>query len=231
MNPEGDDLARPERLELPTYWFEASRSIRLSYGRVSSIVSSIQGMGPLETEIKLRIEGGAAAARELLARHGYRVHMPRTLQRDRLFDLPDGVLRQSRRMLRIRRSGDDTILTYKGPPLSGPHKSREELETSVGNADTLGEILQRLGYVPSFYYEKYRTTFSQNGDNSESAVVALDETPIGVFLELEGSGAWIDRTASTLGFLPSDYITASYAALYLQYLEVHGGCAEMQFQN
>ena len=26
-------MARPERLELPTYWFEASRSIRLSYGR------------------------------------------------------------------------------------------------------------------------------------------------------------------------------------------------------
>ena len=27
------NLARPERLELPTYWFEASRSIHLSYGR------------------------------------------------------------------------------------------------------------------------------------------------------------------------------------------------------
>ena len=27
-------MARPERLELPTYWFEASRSIHLSYGRV-----------------------------------------------------------------------------------------------------------------------------------------------------------------------------------------------------
>jgi hypothetical protein len=26
-------LVRPERLELPTYWFEASRSIQLSYGR------------------------------------------------------------------------------------------------------------------------------------------------------------------------------------------------------
>ena len=24
---------RPERIELPTYWFEASRSIQLSYGR------------------------------------------------------------------------------------------------------------------------------------------------------------------------------------------------------
>lgn len=26
-------LARPEGLEPPAYWFEASRSIRLSYGR------------------------------------------------------------------------------------------------------------------------------------------------------------------------------------------------------
>jgi hypothetical protein len=29
-------LARPERLELPTYWFEASCSIHLSYGRAAS---------------------------------------------------------------------------------------------------------------------------------------------------------------------------------------------------
>ena len=28
-------LARPERIELPTCWFEASRSIQLSYGRLS----------------------------------------------------------------------------------------------------------------------------------------------------------------------------------------------------
>jgi hypothetical protein len=27
------ELARPEGLEPPAYWFEASRSIRLSYGR------------------------------------------------------------------------------------------------------------------------------------------------------------------------------------------------------
>ncbi len=27
-------LARPERFELPTNWFEASYSIQLSYGRV-----------------------------------------------------------------------------------------------------------------------------------------------------------------------------------------------------
>ena len=29
-----EKLARPERFELPTNWFEASYSIQLSYGRV-----------------------------------------------------------------------------------------------------------------------------------------------------------------------------------------------------
>jgi hypothetical protein len=29
---------RPERLELPAYWFEASRSIQLSYGRTFPII-------------------------------------------------------------------------------------------------------------------------------------------------------------------------------------------------
>ena len=34
--PFAPSLARPERIELPTCWFEASRSIRLSYGRPSA---------------------------------------------------------------------------------------------------------------------------------------------------------------------------------------------------
>ena len=29
-------MARPERLELPTLWFEARRSIQLSYGRAAN---------------------------------------------------------------------------------------------------------------------------------------------------------------------------------------------------
>ena len=32
-------MVRPEGLEPPAYWFEASRSIRLSYGRVGIIVA------------------------------------------------------------------------------------------------------------------------------------------------------------------------------------------------
>ena len=48
-------------------------------------------------------------------------------------------------------------------------------------------------------------------------VVTLDETPIGWFLELEGSPDWIDKTARQLGFSEEDYVILSYAALYLTY--------------
>ena len=41
-------LARPERFELPTNWFEASYSIQLSYGRAAAaMVSRTVGVGEL----------------------------------------------------------------------------------------------------------------------------------------------------------------------------------------
>jgi adenylate cyclase, class 2 len=184
--------------------------------------------GSVEIEIKLRVESGAPAALRMLKKLSYRVQHPRTLQADQLFDLSDGALRNSYRLLRVRREGRASILTYKGPPMPGRHKSREELETSVEDGKALTSILDRLGYEPSFRYEKYRTTFHRLGEDA-GADVGLDETPIGVFLELEGPGDWIDRTAVELGFSANDYITASYASLYRDYLKQHRGPADMIF--
>ena len=36
-----NEMVRPERFELPTYWFVASRSIQLSYGRMSETIDRI----------------------------------------------------------------------------------------------------------------------------------------------------------------------------------------------
>ena len=190
--------------------------------------------GPIETEIKLPMKDGAGPARRLLEELGYRMIQPRTLQIDQVFDFPDRSLRQSGRLLRVRWENDGSetsgaILTYKGPVLSaGLHKSREELETSAADGGVLEQILGRLGLVPSFRYEKYRTTFQASG---EPGLVALDETPIGVFLELEGPAYWIDRTAPQLGFAPRDYVIASYAALYRDFLDSHQGPPDMLFRE
>ena len=38
-------MARPERFELPTLWFVATRSIQLSYGRLGPIIIELIGDG------------------------------------------------------------------------------------------------------------------------------------------------------------------------------------------
>ncbi len=180
----------------------------------------------IETEIKLPFPDGAAEALLRIEQQGYLVRTPRVLQVDQVYDRPGGDLRQARQLLRVRSENGRAILTYKGPPFPGPYKSREELEASTSDTTALISILDRLGYVPSFRYEKYRTSFALPG---ETGILALDETPIGVFLELEGPEYWIDRTALRLGFSPKDYVTVSYATLYQEYVSAHGGLPDMVF--
>ena len=84
----------------------------------------------------------------------------------------------------------------------------------------LRQILERLGLRSCFRYEKYRTIYQRPGD--AAGVVALDETPLGMWLELEGQPEWIDRTAALLGFTAQQYVTESYGGLWLQYCREHG---------
>jgi len=165
-----------------------------------------------EVEIKLAVPG-AGWARRLLARHGFLVVRRRVLQDDVIFDDAQGTLAGAGALLRLRRSGHAAALTYKGPAAQGRHKEREELEIALhlAQADRIEQILRRLGYRPAFRYQKYRTEFARP---AERGVVALDETPIGPYMELEGPRAWIDRTARELGFPEEQYITATYAELY-----------------
>jgi len=176
-----------------------------------------------ETEIKLLWEGSAEEARGLIERQGYSLSSPRALEADQLFDLSSGALRQSDQILRLRKTsspeaGQRAMVTYKGCATREVYKSREEIEFDVSDPDTFALVLERLGYHPDFRYEKYRTKFKAYG---EPGLIAMDETPIGVYLELEGPRAWIDSTAAHLGFPAERFSTASYAGLYREHLEGH----------
>jgi adenylate cyclase class IV len=74
-------------------------------------------------------------------------------------------------------------------------------------------ILRALGLHPMFQYEKFRTTYAL--PEIPNVKVEFDETPIGLYLELEGTVAAIDRAARSLGYSRTDYISKSYGALYI----------------
>ena len=56
----------------------------------------------------------------------------------------------------------------------------------------------------------------------ESGMATLDETPMGVYMELEGSPRWVDRSARRLGFSPADYIKSSYGRLWSEHRAARG---------
>ena len=164
-----------------------------------------------------------------------RVHEMNTL-----YDTRDGNLAHHGQMLRIRverpargayrrveirktsreKSEKSVWLTFKGPVKGARandqarYKVREEREVRIFDEQEMDRILEALGLRPWFRYEKFRSTFRLPGMKSLKLVV--DETPIGLFVELEGERGEINRAAALLGFGDSDYINKSYGALFME---------------
>lgn len=151
----------------------------------------------------------------------------RVLEQNTLFDTPDSHLRRGGCLLRLRietpapsapiRAGRSVaVLTSKAPITPGSrrsgaprYKEKLEREVEVRNPGAWPARLRAVGLRPAFRYEKYRSSFVLR-----SLHLDLDETPVGIFLELEGLPSAIDRTARALGFSSSDYIRGTYWDVY-----------------
>ncbi|MGE3840484.1 MAG: class IV adenylate cyclase [Vicinamibacterales bacterium] len=174
------------------------------------------GHATLEREIKLRF-GSPEEARAAVVAVGATPLRGRRLQEDCLLDTADERLRAQRCVLRIRMECGKNRVTWKGPVQPSVVKVREELETPIGDGDILLRLFAELGFTPWFRYQKYREEFAH-----EDVVIAVDETPVGTFVELEGSEAGIASLASRLGRTTSDYVLDSYRTLFVAWQQRHG---------
>ena len=154
----------------------------------------------VEREVKIAVSS-AAACLERLAACGAEPLEPRRLEDDRLFDDAEGSLQAADRVLRLRRKGPARVETGL--------RVREEVETGVADAEALTLVLERLGLVPRCRYQKLRSLLRLDG-----ALVAVDETPLGDFVEIEGEAETIERIARRLGYGPADYLTGTYPSLW-----------------
>ena len=163
-----------------------------------------------EVEIKFRI-GDIQALTAGLQAAGFRLITPRTHEMNTLYDQPGAKLRRRGALLRLREYGPRWTLTYKdrSSPQRGRHKSRREIESRIENGEAMAQILEALGFSPSFRYEKYRSEWSDANGH-----VVIDETPIGNFGEIEGPPQWIDATARRLNISVESYLKESYAELF-----------------
>ena len=165
----------------------------------------------LEREIKLRFPD-VEVAKAAVLQTGATPIRGRRLQEDCLLDMPDDSLRRRRCVLRVRVESGKSYVTFKGPVQPATVKVREELETVVADGPVLIRIFEELGFRAWFRYEKYREEFAL-----DDVVIAVDETPVGTFVEIEGGDRGIADMAIALGRNPSDYLLDSYRSLFCQH--------------
>jgi len=170
----------------------------------------------IEREVKLRFES-AEQARAAVLDAGATPVRERRLQEDCLLDTRDLALQRAGTALRVRNESGASLITFKGPVQASAMKVREEIETAVGDGALMLTLLGQLGFVPCFRAQKYREEFASDG-----CIVAVDETPAGTFVEIEGSEGGIAAMAAALGRSPADYLVASYRSLYSDYCRQRG---------
>ncbi len=180
----------------------------------------------VEREIKLRFESAEAARGAVLAAGATPLH-GRRLQEDSLLDTPDEALRRSRCVLRVRMEPGHSLITFKGPVQPSAFKLREELETLVNDGPLLVGLLERLGFTVWFRYEKFREEFA-----FDDVIVAIDETPVGTYVEIEGDEGGIATMTAALGRSPGDYLLDSYRGLFTAHCRSQGlPLSDMLFEH
>jgi adenylate cyclase class 2 len=170
----------------------------------------------LEREVKLRFESPEEARAAILAAGAAPLRC-RRLQEDALFDTEDETLRRRRCVLRVRTEAGKSLLTFKGPVQPGAMKVRDEYETVVADGAVLRHVLEELGMHIWFRYEKYREEYA-----APDVTIALDETPVGTYVEIEGGQEGIEAMTRALGRSAADFILDSYRGLFIQHRERHG---------
>lgn len=181
-----------------------------------------------ETEVKIKVTDGASVYSRIT---GFTEGIVPLVQfeDDALYDFPDLRLFKAGSIFRLRKSSaavrdeagnfsakpdsEKYKLTWKGPSdTSRGNKEVEELEFDIGEPAAMFGMLRSFGLTPLFRYQKFRSVFELNG-----VKIIYDETPMGLFLEIEGEADKIDETAGGLGFTRSEFISLDYYSLWRAY--------------
>jgi len=136
-------------------------------------------------------------------------------------------LKVGRSVLRLRRVGDDAILTYKKRlPTSSSIKRQREDETQVADPEALNAILLALGFTPTLVYEKRRETWVLG-----RAEIVIDELPFGLYMEIEGTARDIRAVETRLAVKNLKAENLSYPELTFEKGKKSRGVIEARFKH
>ncbi|MEM8892205.1 MAG: class IV adenylate cyclase [Bacteroidota bacterium] len=115
------------------------------------------------------------------------------------FDTEEGNIYKSGDVLRLRKEGEETVLTYKKFISQEEAKIMEEFETSIGDIVQMRAILDLLNFKVTKKTRKFRTQYELGDthvviDNYQDELEAIPE-----FMEIEAPG--MERISEVLELL------------------------------
>lgn len=171
----------------------------------------------LEAEVKLALD--APALRALRSRlHDLGAEEQGTLeQHDIYFAHPARDFAETDEALRLRLDARGLRVTYKGPKLDPPRKTREEIEFPFDTSpDTARTLLERLGFSVVANVVKTRAEFSLPG-----SIVSLDTIEgLGTFCEVEVQASSVEQGREDLRDLCAALGLADLSPIPESYLEL-----------
>jgi len=179
---------------------------------------------PYEVEQKFPVDDLAAVETNLLSL-GAEIG-PAVIEVDRYFNHPARDFAETDEAVRVRRKGDQHLVTYKGPKIDTTTKTRREIELPLpgeeGTVEAWSEWLTALGFrvVGEVCKQRRRAHVEHDGRSIEVTLDQVDS--LGEFVELElvadeeglnAARACIASLAESLGLTTSE--RRSYLTLVL----------------
>ena len=136
-----------------------------------------------------------------------------------------GILSEQKAVLRIRKTQDKTILTYKKRIRNEfDIKQQIEHETEIADFEACENIVESLGLIKSLVYEKRRRTWK-----FKETEIVLDELPFGFFMEIEGAITAIAETEMLIGAEDFETEHETYPHLTARLGKQNGNAIEARF--
>jgi len=165
-------------------------------------------MEPLEIEVKFYLPEPAMMRNQILALGAE--SKGRFFEINFRYEDEEKNLIKKKSLLRLR-NDTKTTLTFKSEPTEKKEdfKILHELEVEVNDFQTMSSILEALGFHKEQVYEKWRETLVLG-----NTIFCIDTMPFGNFLEIEGSGPEIKKSAQLLNLQWKNRILLNYLSIY-----------------
>ena len=133
----------------------------------------------IEVEVKARIDSFEEMEKRLKDLGA--VKTKDVFQVDIYFASPIVDFSETDEALRIRRTNNDTFITYKGPKLNEKAKTRKEVEMTIESAAKASDIFTEIGFTPARTVKKSRQYYRY-----ENFEISLDDVEgLPPYMEIE----------------------------------------------